>query len=371
MAKNRNTPYDDYNYEPAYPASSYDAYEDDYAEYEDEYSDDYYEDEYEYEDEYDDEYEDEYEEEYDDYEEEYYYEPRPRQIKKKRRKRRMGCSFRFLLFIVIVTGLLALFLGAQPGAVNPLDRPERCNILVTGTDEEGFRTDTIMLLSLDRKDNTIRLLSIPRDTYVEANYSVPKINSACGAAGGGSAGMEALMGHVEDILGFAPDGYVMVDLDAFVDIVDVMGGVDFNVPQDMDYEDGSQDLYIHLKAGQQHLDGEKAMQLVRFRSGYAMADITRTEVQRQFVKAALTQWLKIESLSKIPALLDIYHSRITTDLSMRNILWLGCMALACDIGSMTMDILPGYPADYGYGSFYMPDPAGIKGLLAEAYIPNP
>ena len=182
--------------------------------------------------------------------------------------------------------------------------------------------------------------------------------------------MKALMGHVEQILGFAPDGYAMVDLDVFVDIVDAMGGVEFNVPQDMDYEDPSQGLYIHLKAGQQHLDGNESMQLVRFRSGYAMADITRTEVQRQFVKAALTQWLKPDSLTKIPELLDIYRSRVTTDLSLRNVLWLGCMALSCDIGDMTMDILPGYPADYGYGSFYMPDPAGIQSLLSQAYYPN-
>lgn len=366
MAKNRSSSYDDYYYEsePDSPSDSY--YEEDYGEYEE-----YYEDEYdeEYEDGYEDEYDDDYEDEY--YEDDDYYEYNERPLKKKkRRRRRRGCSFRIFIFLCIIAGLLVLFLGAQPGAVNPIDRPDRCNILVTGTDKEGFRTDTIMLLSLDRKEDSIRLLSIPRDTYVEANYSVPKINSACGAAGGGAAGMEALNGHVEEILGFAPDGYIMVDLDAFVDIVDTMGGVEFNVPQDMDYEDGSQGLYIHLKAGQQHLDGDEAMQLVRFRSGYAMADITRTEVQRQFVKAALTQWIKVENLSKIPELMDIYNSRVTTDLSLRNVLWLGCMALACDISSMTMDVLPGYPADYGYGSFYMPDPYGIEQLLAVGYSPK-
>lgn len=357
MAKYRSDSYYDYNDENV-SSSSY-SYYDDSEEY-----DEYYEDEYD--DEYEDEYDDEDEYEYD----EEYYEPQPRSVKKKkRRNRRMGCSFRFILFLLIIGVILALFLGAQPGTSNLLDRPNRINILLTGTDEEGYRTDTIMLLSLDRKENSIRLMSIPRDTYVDANYSVPKINSACGAAGGGTSGMERLSEHIREILGFSPDGYIMVDLGAFIDIVNVMGGVEFNVPQDMDYEDPTQNLYIHLKAGQQHLDGEKAMQLVRFRSGYAMADITRTQVQRDFVKAALTQWVKPESLTKIPALLDIYNNRVTTDLSTRNVLWLGCMVLACDISSMTMDILPGYPADYGYGSFYMPDPAGIQNLLKIAYAP--
>lgn len=87
-----------------------------------------------------------------------------------------------------------------------------------------------MLLSLDGRGRTARLLSIPRDTYVNAPYSLPKINSACGAAGGGAAGMEELVSQVEGLLGFRPDGYVMVDIDAFVEIVDIMGGVDFNVP---------------------------------------------------------------------------------------------------------------------------------------------
>ena len=85
--------------------------------------------------------------------------------------------------------------------------------------------------------------------------------------------------------------YAMVNFDVFARVVDLFGGVDFDVPVDMDYEDPYQDLYIHLKAGEQHLNGEEALQVMRFRSGYAMADLERVNVQRNFVQAAMDQWL--------------------------------------------------------------------------------
>ena len=138
------------------------------------------------------------------------------------------------------------------------------NILICGTDDDGTRTDTIIIAHLDTTDHTVALLSIPRDTPVATgNGGIMKINSVY--AGGGADGMQRLSGRLRELLGFPVDGYVLVNLDAFKKTVDLVGGVEFDVPQDMDYEDASQDLYIHLKAGLQRLDGEKAMELVRFR----------------------------------------------------------------------------------------------------------
>ncbi len=88
-----------------------------------------------------------------------------------------------------------------------------------------------------------------------------------------------------DLLGFPVDGYVLVDLEAFQKTVDLVRGVEFDVPMDMNYEDPSQNLYIHLQKGLQTLDGEQAMGLVRFRKGYATQDIQRTQTQQQFLKA--------------------------------------------------------------------------------------
>ena len=139
--------------------------------------------------------------------------------------------------------------------------------------------------------------------------------------------MEQLLMRVGEIIGFQPDGYVLVDLSAFEQLVDTMGGVTFNVPVDMHYSDPSQNLTIDLSAGEQHLNGEQAMQVVRFRSGYANADIGRTEVQRAVLKAAMKQWLRPQTLAALPGLWRIYKENLTTDLSARNLLWMARVLL--------------------------------------------
>ena len=114
------------------------------------------------------------------------------------------------------------------------------NILLVGTDDDGTRTDTIIIARLDTNDHTVALLSVPRDTYINANYAVPKINGAFGVGGKGEKGMESLKKYLKGILGFDVDGYVMVDLEAFVKTVDLIGGVEFNVPRNMYYSDPTQ-----------------------------------------------------------------------------------------------------------------------------------
>ena len=172
----------------------------------------------------------------------------------------------------IVKITFVLLLAKQPKAEETLGaRRDGCStILLAGTDKSGDRTDTVMLLSVDRSAKRLTLLSIPRDTKVNSTYTPHKINIAYGVNGKDQEGMEALMDYVTELVGFRPDGYVLIDLDVFVDLVDKMGGVKFDVPCDMDYSDPAQDLTIDLKAGMQRLNGEQAMGLVRFRSGYAM-----------------------------------------------------------------------------------------------------
>lgn len=104
--------------------------------------------------------------------------------------------------------------------------------------------------------------------------------------------METLKKYVSGVLGFEVDGYVLVDLDAFIQIVDLVGGVYFDVPQSMYYNDPTQNLYINLAPGYQLLDGKQAMGLVRYRS-YAQADIQRISVQQEFLQALAKQCLQI------------------------------------------------------------------------------
>ena len=104
---------------------------------------------------------------------------------------------------------------------------------------------------------------------------------------------------------------MLVSLDAFVDIVDLMGGIEFDVPMDMFYEDPSQDLYIDLKAGLQKLDGYEAMGLVRFRKGYVDQDLGRVDIQRQFISACMDQWLTISNIGKVPRVLSTMQASST------------------------------------------------------------
>ena len=225
------------------------------------------------------------------------------------------------------------------------------NILICGTDGDGTRTDTIIIAHLDANDHTVALLSIPRDTPVATgNGGLMKINSVY--AGGGADGIQRLAARLNSLLGFPVDGYVLVDLEAFKKTVDLVGGVDFDVPQDMNYEDASQNLYIHLQKGMQHLDGEQAMGLVRFRKGYASQDIQRTQVQQQFLKALAKQCLSVSSLTKLKEFADIFAEYVTTNLTTGNMVWFGKELLACDFDSMQSYTAEGEGAMINGASYY-------------------
>ena len=178
--------------------------------------------------------------------------------------------------------------GVQPRVSGERKSKDYYTVLILGRDTGGGgNTDTMLLASYDVTNQKANVMSIPRDTMVNVNWDVKKINSVYNMNGGGEKGMEQLMEQVKNVVGFMPDGYALVNLSAFVEAVDLLGGLDFDVPMDMDYDDPDQNLFIHLKAGEQHLTGEQLMWVVRFRSGYANADIGRTEVQRAVMKLSL------------------------------------------------------------------------------------
>ena len=284
---------------------------------------------------------------------------------KKPKKTRGGGFLKAVLAIVLVLAVLLsgvhFLLAKQPEAELGLGaRKAGCaTILIAGTDEGGYRTDTMMLFSVDRASGTMSLVSIPRDTLIYCEYAVPKINSAYGWASGGEAGMQELLKRVTEIIGFAPDGYVLVDLSCFEALVDTMGGVTFDVPMDMHYTDPSQGLTIDISAGEQHLTGEQAMQVVRFRSGYAMQDLGRVETQRSFLSAAIHQWTSFKGLIHLPAALKLILDASQTDLSARELVWLCESALLCSRGEIQTQTLPGASSYIAGGSYYVLDAAGV------------
>ena len=303
-------------------------------------------------------YEDEYEPplvEYPEYEEEQYlpYEPEPtesprgyrRPVRKKKKHTGRKILISLLIILILIPALLlgTLWVLAKP----PMDQEDgrisgSSTILLAGTDESGDRTDTIMLLNINRSEGRISLMSIPRDTRVNSSYSPQKINAAYGMNGGGEEGMDALMDYVGECIGFRPDGYVLVELDVFIDLVDLFGGVEFDVPMDMYYEDPTQDLYINLQKGLQTLNGNQAMGLVRYRYGYADADIGRVSVQRDFIMAALSQWASLKNIPKLPQALNLILDNSVTDLNTANLTWLAQSVLQCGTDDMQMLTIPHY-----------------------------
>jgi LCP family protein required for cell wall assembly len=209
-------------------------------------------------------------------------------------------------------------------------------ILVSGVDDGNGGSDTNILLAVDAVNQSIYGVSIPRDTKAVWNGKSHKINAAYN-----SGGIEMLADVVSDQLGIPVDYTVLVNLKGFVALVDAIGGVDFNVPIDMDYEDPYQDLYIHISKGMQHLSGSEAIKVVRFREGYASQDIGRMETQQKFLKAVAKQMLKVSNVTKIDNFVKIFQKYVTTDLTVGNLAWLANEAIAIGSDNIAFSTLPG------------------------------
>ena len=214
-------------------------------------------------------------------------------------------------------------------------KPDFYTILVSGVDDHNGGSDTNILVAVDVANSSIYGVSIPRDTKAIINGEAHKINYAYNAGG------TALMAEtISDQLGIPVDYSVQVDLQGFVALVDAIGGVTFDVPVDMHYEDPYQDLYIHIDKGVQTLNGENAMKVVRFRSGYASQDLGRMQTQQAFLKAAAKQTLTASNLNKIDDFVKIFQSYVETDLTLGNLAWLGKEAITMGSDAVSFCTLP-------------------------------
>lgn len=207
--------------------------------------------------------------------------------------------------------------------------------LLLGTDDGNGNADTIMVGSFDLKNNKVSVISVPRDTLVDVSRKVKKINGAYGMGG-----VEQMLDELKPILGFRPDHYITVDIQAFVDVVNLLGGVDFYVPENMYHNDGA-GFIIDLQEGQQHLNGEKALQLVRYR-GYQNADLGRIQTQQKFIRQLAKQVLSWSTVSNINGFANIFAEHFDTDLSITELAYFGIEALDLDFTSdVVFTTLPG------------------------------
>ena len=226
------------------------------------------------------------------------------------------------------------------------------NVLLMGVDASGALTDVIMIYQIDPQNNKINVLSIPRDTKVTYNNRTEKINAvhSYGSrqkdAQGGDRGDEYAIKFIRELTGIPIHHYMCINTTAFRQIIDELGGFDFDVPRDMDYDDNYQDLHIHLKKGYQHLDGDKAEQLVRFRR-YTNGDIDRVKMQQSVLRALIEQKVNINYVSKVPSIFSIIRANVSTDMTASEV-----AALANDvlyISGESADNVSIYTADGSFG----------------------
>ncbi|WP_144941839.1 LCP family protein [Paenibacillus sp. 32O-W] len=216
---------------------------------------------------------------------------------------------------------------------------ERVNILLLGGDardpNEAPRSDTMLVASIDPVTKKSYLFSILRDTYVKIpGHNSDRINAAL-AFGGPNLAMRT----ASELLGIPIQYYIYTDFQGFVALVDAVGGIDYEVEKDMYYYDSYDNFKIDLKKGYQHLDGEKAIQYVRFRHD-ATGDYTRTERQRNFLSALAKKMQSTTSLLRLPNILQSIDPYIETNIPMNDMLKLASLGYDAKTEGLTSEQIP-------------------------------
>ncbi len=247
------------------------------------------------------------------------------------------------------------------------------NVLIMGKDNGGsgdsFRqknTDVMIVASFDTHRQKFSLLSVPRDTMVTipGRPGQDKINAAYFY--GGPKLAEAT---VADLLLIPINYYMLIDWQAFIDIVDILGGVKINVERDMDYEDPEAGLSIHLKKGFQHLNGTDAGKYIRFRAD-GQGDIGRVHRQQKFLHALVAQGFSLRKLLRLPVFFAVIPQYAETDIDKFTLLQIADCFKFRGRSKVSTAVLSGQPRTVNKRSYWVTSPAMIKASLDKLPIPN-
>ena len=205
---------------------------------------------------------------------------------------------------------------------------------------KGDRTDTMMLCRVDKSTGDISILSIPRDTkaHIRGRKNDEKINHAH-AYGGPELSVKA----VKDLLGINLEYYVRVDYNIVKEYVNLIDGVEIDVPMDMKYSDPTADppLYINLKKGYQTLYGDESLQFLRYRKGYADQDLGRIKAQQEFMKVLIEKTLRPANIVNIPQMIKSYYDNVDTNIPLDVIMKFAMKAKVFSTDRVEMATLPG------------------------------
>ena len=245
------------------------------------------------------------------------------------------------------------------------------NVLVLGGDKVNNNSDTMMLFNFDPSSYKINVMSIPRDTKVRIDKSFHKINYAYP-----HGGIDLTVQTVSELLDVNIKYYVFVDTVAFRKIIDLLGGVEIDVPADMNYDDPTQNLHIHLKKGLQVLDGDQSEQYIRFRDPnhwdkeikkyYDGSDLKRIEAQQNFIKELIRQKFTIQYITSMNNIINVIFQNIETNFSLNDILKLSSYVSKINSESINFIPMPGKPFD-GSPWYYLCDAEKSREIIAEQF----
>ena len=291
----------------------------------------------------------------------------------------LGIISLFLTFIVfsIISGFIALMeVGSQsmPKATNP-SRNQPVNILLLGMDigdpnqEDNLeikRTDTIMVVNYNPSADKITTVSVPRDTLIQNNGNSVKINSAF-AIGGYSK----IKTEVENLLNININYLVKVDYNAFVDVIDAIGGVKMEIERNMIYDDEGQNLHINFKAGETvKLDGQKAQEFFRWRknndgSGFANGDLDRIQNQQKFISKVIDKCKSPFIIFRAPKIMSSIGSNVETNMSPFSIIKYALKFMTVSKDNISMMTATGTPKTIGGQSFLVFDKNSNRDLISQ------
>lgn len=285
-----------------------------------------------------------------------------------------------MLFVIILSIIAFSFVPIMPSVLDLMGHSSflgitftgeteksHINVLLMGLDADQTRSDVMMIAQFNFENSSINILQIPRDTYIKNKRSDKKLNSAYGAGG-----VNKTIEEINTIFDIEIDKYAIVTTSGFRDLIDAVGGIYYDVPQDMNYDDDLQDLHIHLKKGYQLLDGDKAEQYVRCRYIYPTGDLGRIEAQSSFLKEAIAQIISRNKSGggETRNLIESLGSMMDTNFTLTEMLKYSPYLLNVDTDNVNIMMAKGIAEYRGGGSYFIADKEENKLLIEEYFTPN-
>ncbi len=248
-----------------------------------------------------------------------------------------------IVIIIMLAAVIALFVMKPQKEEIAADTIKRANddvynVLILGRDDAAGLCDVVMLGSINTSSGNIAFMQIPRDTYFDiSSVTYKKINGAYNSLGSAAAVSAA----VAESFGIKIDYYLSVGLEAVAQMVDAVKGIDIIIPADMNYSDPEQNLHIDLKAGKQTLDGKKAVEFLRYRSGYVTGDLGRIDAQKLFLNAFAKKIAEIGNPFSLYNVFKIICTKGETNIKEKDLISIGLKCMKAKGGTVSYMTAPG------------------------------